>query len=45
MKNAKDGLVVMCDDSCSRDCGFKSQRHKLDGHFFTLICCKIVLFV
>ena len=33
------GLVVMGDDSCSRGCGFKSRRHILDGHFFTLICC------
>ena len=34
------GLVVMGDNSCSRVCGFESRRHLLDGHFFTLICCK-----
>ena len=34
------GLVVMRYDSCSRGCGCKSQRHILDGYFFTLICCK-----
>ena len=34
------GLVVMGDDSCSRDCGFKSQCNILDGHFFPLICYK-----
>ena len=28
------------DDSCSRGPRFKSQRHILDGHCFTLICCK-----
>ena len=39
------GLVVMGDDSCSKCCGFEYQHHFLDGHFFTLICCKIVLFV
>ena len=32
--------MVMADDSCLRGHGFKSQRHILDGHFFTLICCK-----
>ena len=32
--------MVMGDDSCSRDCGFESQRRILDGHFFALICCK-----
>ena len=30
----------MGDDSCSKGCGFESQRHILDGHFFTFICCK-----
>ena len=32
--------MVMGDSSCSNGCGFKSRRHILDGHFFTLICCK-----
>ena len=32
--------MVIGDDSCSRGRGFESQRHILDGHFFTLICCK-----
>ena len=32
--------MVMDDDSCSKGNGFKSQCHLLDGHFFTLICCK-----
>ena len=32
------GLVD--DDSCSRGCGFESQRCILDGHIFSLICCK-----
>ena len=35
------GLVVMEGDSCCKGCGFKSQHNLLDGHFFTLICCKI----
>ena len=34
------GLVVMGGDSCCQGHGFKSWRHKLDGHFFILICCK-----
>ena len=34
------GLVVMGDDSCSKGRGFESRRRKLDGHFFTFICCK-----
>ena len=34
------GVVVMCDDSCLRGCGFESQHRILDGHFFILICCK-----
>ena len=33
------GLVVMGGDSCSKGRGFESQRHILDGHFFTFICC------
>ena len=32
--------MVMGDDSCLRDCGFESQHCILDGHVFTLICCK-----
>ena len=32
--------MVMGDDSCSKGCGFESRHHILDGHFFTLICCK-----
>ena len=32
--------MVMGGDSCSKDCGFESQYHILDGHFFTFICCK-----
>ena len=34
------GLVVMGDDSCLKCCGFESWHRVLDGHFFTLICCK-----
>ena len=37
------GLVVMGGDSRSEGRGFESRCHILDGHFFTLICCKIVL--
>ena len=33
--------VVMGGDSLSEGHGFESQHHILDGHFFTLICCKI----
>ena len=45
MKNSRfvgrgPGLVVMGDDSCLKGRGFESWRHILDGHFFTLICCK-----
>ena len=32
--------MVMGYDSCSKGRGFKSQCRILDGHFFTLICCK-----
>ena len=32
--------MVMGDDSCSKGRGFESRRRILDGHFFTLICCK-----
>ena len=35
------GLVVMGGDSCSEGCGFKFQRHILDGHVFTCNRCKI----
>ena len=35
--------MVMGGDSCSEGRGFESHCHILDGHFFTLICCKIVL--
>ena len=31
------GQVVMGGDSCSEDCGFKSQHCILDKPFFTLI--------
>ena len=31
--------MVMGGDSCSKGRGFESQRHILDGHFFTFICC------
>ena len=37
------GLVVMGRDSCSEGRGFESRCRILDGHFITLICCKIVL--
>ena len=33
--------MVMGDDSCSKGHGFESRHCILDGHFFTLICCKI----
>ena len=33
--------MVMGGDSCSDGCGIESWHRKLDGHFFTLICCKI----
>ena len=35
--------MVMGGDSCSEGWGFKFQHRILDGHFFTLICCKTVL--
>ena len=35
------GLVVMRGDSRSGGCGFESQCRLLDGHFFTLIWCKL----
>ena len=34
--------MVVGGDSCVECCGFESQHHLLDGHFFTKICCKIV---
>ena len=34
--------MVMGGDSYSEGCGFESQHRRLDGHFFTYICCKIV---
>ena len=37
------GLVVMGGDAHSEGRGFEYQRSILDGHFFKLICCKIVL--
>ena len=32
--------MVMGRDSRSEGRGFESRHHKLDGHFFTYICCK-----
>ena len=40
MLGGSPGLVVMGRNSRSEGCGFKSQHHKLDGQFFTYICCK-----
>ena len=44
IKNCKvggsPGLVIVEGDSCSKGCGFESWRRILDGHFFTLLCCK-----
>ena len=37
------GLVVMGGDSRPESRGFESRCRTLDGHFFTLICCTIVL--
>ena len=34
------GVVVMGGDSWSEGCGFKSKHCILDGHSFSLICCK-----
>ena len=36
-------LVVMGGDSCSEGHEFDSKHCMLDGHFFTWICCIIVL--
>ena len=35
--------VVEGRDSRSEGRGFESQHRILDGHFFTYICCKIVM--
>ena len=32
--------MVIVGESWSKSCGFESQRHILDGHFFAFICCK-----
>ena len=40
MMGRSPGLVVMAGDSTSKGCGFEFQHRVLDGHFFTLICCK-----
>ena len=32
--------MVMGEDSCPEGHGFELQHCKLDGHFFTFICCK-----
>ena len=32
--------MVMGGDSCAKCHGFEIRHHILDGHFFTLICCK-----
>ena len=40
--------MVMSEDSCSKDCGFESWRHILDGYldiFSHAFVVKIVLFV
>ena len=41
--NRSPGLVVKGGDSDSEGCDFKSRHWILDGHFFTLICCKICI--
>ena len=43
-KGRSPGLVVMGLDSCSKCCEFKYRHCILDGHFFTFIWCKIVMF-
>ena len=35
-------LVDLGGESCSEDCGFESQHHILDKHFFKYICYKNV---
>ena len=32
--------MVLGDDSYLKGCGFESWCRTLDGHFFTMICCK-----
>ena len=39
------GVVVLADNSCSRDCEFESQRCILIRHFSHLFVAKIVFFV
>ena len=41
-KGSRNPLVVMGEDSCSKDHEFEYRCHILYGHlfFFTLICCK-----
>ena len=34
------GLLVMGRDLHTKDRGFESWHHILDGHFFTYNCCK-----
>ena len=34
------GIVVMGGDSCSKGRELESRQGILDGHFFTVICCK-----
>ena len=41
--NRSPGLVVKGGDSDSEGCDFKSRHWILDGHFITLICCKICI--
>ena len=43
-KGGSPGLVVNERNSQSRGFEFESQCRILDGHFSTLICCKIVIF-
>ena len=43
LKGGSPGLVVTGGDSRFEGCGFVSRCRILDGHFITLICCKIVL--
>ena len=45
LSGREPGLVVMGGDSLSEGRGFESQHRILDGHFFTLICCKISNYV
>ena len=40
VQGGSPGLVVIGGDSRFEGRGFESWRHILDGHFFTLICCK-----